>query len=97
MEHLDPQTPAEREVDASAALEHLVVLPDRDAAEEVAEQLAAEGLRHVRVVREALAGEDDAEDHEWAVHVRTPDDPSWARRLRAVARAHDGWYDEPGV
>ena len=97
MEHLDPGTPDDPHIDASNTLEHLVVLPDRDTAEEVAEQLAAEGLGHVRVVREALAGEDDSEDHEWAVHVRTPDDPVWARRLSAVAQAHDGWYDELGV
>jgi hypothetical protein len=79
-------------------IEHLVVLPERDAAEEVAEQLVAEGLAHVRVVREALAGEDDSEDHEWAVLVRTPDDPAWTARLREVAEAHDGWYDpDPGA
>ena len=93
MEHVD--------VDASdegAGIEHLVVLPERDVAEEVAEQLAAEGLTHVRVVREALAGEDDAEDHEWAVHVRTPDDPVWTERLSELASAHDGWYDpDPGA
>ena len=98
MEHVDAGTPGEHDVDAREALEHLVVLPERDAAEEVAEQLALEGLTHVRVVREALAGEDDSEDHEWAVHVRTPDDPAWAQRLMAIAQAHDGWYDpEPGA
>ncbi len=93
MEHVDPD-----DLDDLDGLEHLVVLPERDDAEEVAEQLAAEGLTHVRVVREALAGEDDAEDHEWAVHVRTPDDPAWVERLTALAQAHDGWYDpDPGA
>ncbi len=97
MEHVDPDAtdPADAsgEHDEPDALEHLVVLPERDLAEEVAEQLAAEGLTHVRVVREALAGEDDSEDHEWAVHVRTPDDGAWVERLTAIAQAHDGWYD----
>ncbi|WP_242653088.1 ribonuclease E inhibitor RraB [Intrasporangium flavum] len=96
MEHGHPDDV--EDADARDGIEHLVVLPERDVAEEVAEQLAAEGLTQVRVVREALAGEDDSEDHEWAVHVRTPDDPAWADRLTALAEAHDGWYDaEPGA
>ena len=45
------------------------------------------------MVREALAGEDDSEDHEWAVYVRTPSDPAYAVRFQALAAAHDGWYD----
>ena len=50
--------------------EHLMVFPDRDDADRIAEDLRDEGFTEVRVVREALAGEDDSEDHEWAVHVR---------------------------
>jgi hypothetical protein len=73
--------------------QHLIVLPGRDLAEELAQELEAEGLRGVRVVREALAGEDDSEAHEWAVHVCTPPDPAYAARFRALAEAHDGWYD----
>jgi hypothetical protein len=72
---------------------HLIVLPEREAAEALADELEAEGLRDVRVVREALAGEDDSEDHEWAVYVRTPSDPAYAVRFQALAAAHDGWYD----
>ena len=71
----------------------LIVLPERDTAEELAEELEAEGLADVRVVREALAGEDDSEDHEWGVYVRTPSDPAYAVRFQALAAAHDGWYD----
>src|SRR3954463_10818162 len=74
-------------------VEHLIVLPARDAAEDLADELEAEGLVSVRVVREALAGEDDSEAHEWAVHVRTPADPTWAARFQAMAAARDGWYD----
>ena len=73
--------------------EHLLVFPDRDAAERVAEQLEAAGLTDVRVVREALAGEDDSDAHEWAVHVRTPDEPGYAVEFLAIAERHDGWYD----
>ena len=73
--------------------EHLLVFPDRDAAELVAAQLEAAGLSDVRVVREALAGEDDSEAHEWGVYVRTPDVPGYAVEFLALAERHDGWYD----
>ena len=73
--------------------QHLIVLPGRDEAEALAADLEAEGLPDVRVVREALAGEDDSEAHEWAVYVRTPPDPAYAVRFEALATAHDGWYD----
>ncbi|NYF98542.1 ribonuclease E inhibitor RraB [Janibacter cremeus] len=79
--------------------EHLMVFPDRDDAERIADDLIDEGFLEVRVVREALAGEDDGEDHEWAVHVvappQSPDGASDAVRERFVALAEefDGWYD----
>ncbi|KRC92349.1 hypothetical protein ASE25_03080 [Terrabacter sp. Root85] len=73
--------------------QHLIVLPERDTAEELADELEAEGLADVRVVREALAGEDDSEAHEWAVYVRTPSDRAYAVRFQALAAVHDGWYD----
>ena len=70
------------------------------------EDLRDEGFTEVRVVREALAGEDDSEDHEWAVHVREEmvADESGAveqglrERFAALAEEHDGWYDpEPSL
>ena len=73
--------------------EHLLVFPDPDAAELVAGQLGAAGFSDVRVVREALAGEDDSEAHEWGVYVRTPEEPAYAVEFRAIAERHDGWYD----
>ena len=76
--------------------EHLVVFPDRDDAERVADELIQEGFLEVRVVREALAGEDDGEDHEWAVHVVESDESSVGatrQRLSALAEELDGWYD----
>lgn len=82
-----------------------MVFPDRDDAERIAEDLRDEGFSEVRVVREALAGEEDDEDHEWAVHVRedmVADESSAVEhglrdRFAALAEGHDGWYDpEPG-
>jgi hypothetical protein len=84
--------------------EHLIVLPDREAAERIAAGLREEGFTEVRVEREALVGEDDAEAAEWAVHVREDnvvDDPGNATehglrdRFEALAAEHDGWYDKP--
>lgn len=84
--------------------EHLIVFPDRDDAERIADDLVEEGFLEVRVVREALAGEDDGEDHEWAVHVveggatdSGDDRPGARERLAALAEEFDGWYDpDPG-
>ena len=41
------------------------------------------------LVRERLAGEDDDEDHPWAV---LTDAPSYA--LELLVERHDGWLDE---
>ncbi len=81
--------------------EHLLVFPDREVAEEVAAELDDEGFSEVRVVREALAGEDDSEDHEWAVYVRedmVADEGSAVEtglreRFTALADERGGWYD----
>ncbi|PKW27692.1 ribonuclease E inhibitor RraB [Phycicoccus duodecadis] len=86
--------------------EHLLVFPDRETADEVAAGLADEGFTEVRVVREALAGEDDAEAHEWAVLVREemvvdesrPVEQGLRDRFAALAEEHGGWYDpHPGA
>lgn len=51
---------------------HVLVLPDRDAAEEAAQALGERfGIdEEPRLVRDALAGEDDAEDAQWLVVLR---------------------------
>jgi hypothetical protein len=80
--------------------EHLLVFPDRDTADEVAAELVEEGFA-ARVVREALAGEDDSEDHEWAVHVveenvadeSGPVEGGLRDRFSALAEERGGWYD----
>lgn len=81
--------------------EHLLVFPERDDADEVAEELRDEGFTEVRVLRQPLAGEDDAESDEWAVYVREAnvDDDSGAvasglrDRFEATASERGGWYD----
>jgi len=81
--------------------EHLLLFPDRDVAEEIAAGLADEGFTEVRVLRVAHAGEDDAEDHEWGVHVREemiedesgPVESGLRDRFAALAQEHHGWYD----
>ncbi len=76
---------------------HVLVLPDRDAAEEVAEAL---GERfHVaeepQLVRDALAGEDDAEDAQWLVVVEDAEDRFDPVALDEFAAEWDGWREEP--
>lgn len=81
--------------------EHLLVFPDRHVAEDVAAELGSEGFSEVRVVREALAGEDDSEAHEWAVHVieemvadeSGPVEGGLRDRFAALAQERGGWYD----
>ncbi len=82
--------------------EYLLVFPDRDDAEEVADELRDDDFTDVRVVREALAGEDDSEDHDWAVYVNvdTIDDPTSAvgkalvERFEQLCEDRDGWLDD---
>lgn len=79
-----------------------MIFPERASADDVAAELADDEFTSVRVVSEALAGEDDAEDVDWAVHVvqDTIDDPASAvaralvERFTALAQEHGGWLDE---
>ncbi|WAZ21661.1 hypothetical protein STRCI_002849 [Streptomyces cinnabarinus] len=76
---------------------HVLVLPDRDAAEEV---VAALGERfgvaeEPRVVRDALAGEDDAEDAQWLVVLRDEGGVLDPAELDAFAGEWEGWREEP--
>ncbi|MER5930639.1 hypothetical protein [Streptomyces sp. NPDC002054] len=78
-------------------LRHVLVLPDRDAAEEVAEELAARFAltEEPQLVRDALAGEDDAEDAQWLVVVEDPDGRYDPRALDTLADEHEGWLEAP--
>lgn len=82
--------------------EYLMLFPERDVAEEVADELIEEDdFTEVRVIREAFAGEEDDEDHQWGVYVSqaTIDDPATAvahalaERFEAMAHEHGGWLD----
>ncbi|MFI6038888.1 hypothetical protein ACIBBD_33100 [Streptomyces sp. NPDC051315] len=76
---------------------HVLVLPDRDAAEEVVEALAERfGVwEEPQVVRDALAGEDDAEDAQWLVVLRDEEGRLDAEVLDAFAGEWEGWREEP--
>ncbi|MFF1909745.1 hypothetical protein ACWDRR_07090 [Kitasatospora sp. NPDC003701] len=85
--------------DFNPSARQLLVLPDRDAAEEATEELSANhpDLGELEIVRDALAGEDDAEDAQWLVVVEPPEDgwtPGLLRALDAVATEHEGWREE---
>ncbi|MFF0224481.1 hypothetical protein [Streptomyces sp. NPDC004629] len=76
---------------------HVLVLPDRDAAQEVAEALAERfGVaEEPRLVRDALAGEDDAEDAQWLVVLRDAEHRLDPAELDALAGEWEGWREEP--
>lgn len=64
---------------------------DEDDARAVVARLRADGFE-ARMERERLAGEDDDEDHPWAVVSDAP-----AFMLEVLVDTHDGWLDEePG-
>jgi hypothetical protein len=78
----------------------LLVLPDRDAAEDALDELSARlpDLDTPELVRDALAGEDDAEDVQWLLVLEAPGTGGWTAELLAeldaVAGAQDGWREE---
>ncbi|MVO84404.1 hypothetical protein GPA10_06340 [Streptomyces sp. p1417] len=76
---------------------HVLVLPDRDAAEQIAEELPDRfGVRdEPQLVRDALAGEDDAEDAQWLVVVEDPERRLDPTELDALAAEFDGWLEAP--
>ena len=61
---------------------------DEQAAREVERRLRADGYA-VTVAREPFAGEDDDEDHPWAVETDAP-----ATALDLLLDAHDGWLED---
>ncbi|MFF7897349.1 hypothetical protein ACIP4X_20895 [Streptomyces sp. NPDC088817] len=76
---------------------HVLVLPDRDAAEEAARELAERFAvdEEPRIVRDALAGEDDAEDAQWLVVLRDEGERLDPAELDAFAGEWEGWREEP--
>lgn len=80
--------------------EVLLVLPEREDAERLAESLAEQGWAPAAVHKELLAGEDDAEAADWVVELLTAPDgrPAGSRRdwLDALAEEHDGFTSDNG-
>ncbi|MFC6985298.1 hypothetical protein [Streptomyces cirratus] len=76
---------------------HVLVLPDRDAAEEVATEIVDRfGLpEEPQLVRDALAGEDDAEDAQWLVVIEDPRDKLDSAELDDLASVYEGWLEAP--
>ncbi|MFE0400499.1 MULTISPECIES: hypothetical protein [Streptomyces] len=76
---------------------HVLVLPDRDAAEEAAEALRERfGVdEEPHLVRDALAGEDDAEDAQWLLLLRDEQERLDPAELDAFAGEWEGWREEP--
>ena len=64
---------------------------EEDDAQAVVRRLRADGFE-ASVERERLAGEDDDEDHPWAVVSDAP-----AFMLEVLVDSHDGWLDEDPV
>ncbi len=91
---LGADLPPVRALRARTATTRLLVLPDRDAAEDVAAGLRSRGVE-VGVHRELLAGEDDLEDAQWVVAVEAG--PSALAvddaELEAAAEAGEGWVE----
>ncbi|SPL90408.1 unnamed protein product [[Actinomadura] parvosata subsp. kistnae] len=73
----------------------LLVFGERDDAEEVAETLGEwfPELGVPRVVRETLAGEDDAEDAQWLVVVEGLHDDDALRKVDELVERYDGWRE----
>ncbi|NDZ82131.1 MULTISPECIES: hypothetical protein [unclassified Streptomyces] len=76
---------------------HVLVLPDRDTADEVAGEVADRfGVAdEPQLVRDALAGEDDADDAQWLVVVEDPEQRLDPRALDAFAAEYEGWLEAP--
>ncbi|MFE7752556.1 hypothetical protein [Streptomyces sp. NPDC057428] len=76
---------------------HVLVLPDRDTAEAVAEELPDrfQVTEEPQLVRDALAGEDDAEDAQWLVVVEDPAGRLDSAALDRFAADYEGWLETP--
>ncbi|WP_199551792.1 hypothetical protein [Streptomyces sp. N35] len=76
---------------------HVLVLPDRDTAEELAEALRTRfGVsEEPQLVRDALAGEDDAEDAQWLVVLVDADEALDPVELDEFAAEFEGWREDP--
>jgi 8-oxo-dGTP diphosphatase len=94
---LPADVPVVRALVERLTLTRLVVLPERDAAEELAALLRAEGV-DASAHRELLAGDDDLEDAQWVVAVEPGPAslPVADTVLVRFAEARDGWCEVHG-
>lgn len=71
------------------------MLPDRDSAEEVAAEIPERFPLDAepQLVRDALAGEDDAEDAQWLVVVEDPRGSIARAALEELVGPYDGWLE----
>jgi hypothetical protein len=78
-----------------SAVRHLLVLADRDTAAEAAENASERfGLdEEPDIVRESLAGEDDAEDAQWLVVIEDETGDIPKDQLEELAEEYGGWYE----
>ncbi|MEV6318234.1 hypothetical protein [Streptomyces sp. NPDC051776] len=93
---LPPETDQSPGSDAPVALHHVLVFPDRESAEDAAEEVVdrfAPGSMP-QLVRDALAGEDDAEDAQWLVVIDDPAERLDAAELAALSEEYEGWLEE---
>jgi hypothetical protein len=74
---------------------YVLVLPDRDAAEEAAEEATERFClgEQPRIVRDALAGEDDAADAQWLVVIENPYQELAPEAIEEFAGEYDGWRE----
>ncbi|MFD8072202.1 hypothetical protein ACFV3E_06065 [Streptomyces sp. NPDC059718] len=75
---------------------HVLVLPDRDAAEEAADEATERFDLPARpqLRRDALAGEDDAEDAQWLLLINDEDEELDPAALNELAEEFEGWLEE---
>jgi hypothetical protein len=73
----------------------VLVFPDRDTAEDAADLLATSYplAEEPRLVRDALAGEDDADDAQWLVILENPPAALARSALEGIAAAREGWLE----
>ncbi len=78
-----------------SAVRHLLVLADREAAKEAAEAASERyGLsEEPQIVREALSGEDDAEDAQWLVVIEDEKGELPRDGLDDLADEYGGWHE----
>jgi hypothetical protein len=96
-DHADDPVHPDHPDDLDHADHYVLVLPDRESAEELSARLTAAhaALAEPELHREALAGEDDAEDAQWLLVLTPPlPAPLSVAALQDIAAEYDGWLED---